>query len=897
MEWSSPWKTLTSVVESTQKALDKLEESADATFLETPESKSNDTGNNERTISQANTPVVAADGNGTGRGIRSKKTPASSSSSAPPPSLKINAKSSSDGDKWWMDDNTSSIRRSSSSTPSPTVASPVVENDGFTTPKSAPLSSTTPPLPPKSSGQQVEKLRINLKKAIAAAKDARAQKRALADELKIISQSKVPLEKRIKELVKMNSDTERSNVVIAKERDALREENGRSNERILELEATIKQLQQSAIRNEGIEASQTQTEPNEIQTKTQNQAEGVPEVGPETPDPGTSDATAPVTALNETIDALNAKVSEYETGQAEHNATMTSVQETLTKRESQLEQAAVQMAELTTKVETLEDACERYQGELADAQAQLARTTKALEDANAQNLDARQLQADLEEEVEKRSALMEEGMALSKKQATMETQIRELQSAAHTSKNAANEAKEEKDAMELQYKAMQKRLQGNNLKMAESESASYNVQQSQKSMEKKIKSCEGNIKKLTAEREELKGAVSDALQNLAREAEKVAVLKQDIARLEAEKDKVELNSKESGSAAKESREREDKLSAQVETLQKAATDMVSLGNDREKQFQAKVQLMRTKAELAEQRNEELMQEATNATKPLLRQIRSLQKLHDDRALSWDSAEALLTERLATTEAQLSRAKEAKRAVEKDKARATQKLLLVEEELAQSNADLEQERAARAALEGEAKETNQRLTKVQEGLASHAQTVEALETTVHRLTVEASSATGTLHAVEMERDSLAEQLRRAEGALKEQVERRNELAQIHAAAASIAESVVDSEGGRTSAAGSFSGEPRLSDSSSLLSSVLLGGGGVGRCHGRARRRPGLYCKKQREQPASPSEPVGADDGPSPPSNPAASRLHQVPGERQTGHGRESVGARIGEASPS
>jgi chromosome segregation ATPase len=679
-------------------------------------------------------------------------------------------------------------------------------------------------LPPKSSGQQVEKLRINLKKAIAAAKDARAQKRALADELKIISQSKVPLEKRIKELVKMNSDTERSNVVIAKERDALREENGRSNERILELEATIKQLQQSAIRNEGIEASQTQTEPNEIQTKTQNQAEGVPEVGPETPDPGTSDATAPVTALNETIDALNAKVSEYETGQAEHNATMTSVQETLTKRESQLEQAAVQMAELTTKVETLEDACERYQGELADAQAQLARTTKALEDANAQNLDARQLQADLEEEVEKRSALMEEGMALSKKQATMETQIRELQSAAHTSKNAANEAKEEKDAMELQYKAMQKRLQGNNLKMAESESASYNVQQSQKSMEKKIKSCEGNIKKLTAEREELKGAVSDALQNLAREAEKVAVLKQDIARLEAEKDKVELNSKESGSAAKESREREDKLSAQVETLQKAATDMVSLGNDREKQFQAKVQLMRTKAELAEQRNEELMQEATNATKPLLRQIRSLQKLHDDRALSWDSAEALLTERLATTEAQLSRAKEAKRAVEKDKARATQKLLLVEEELAQSNADLEQERAARAALEEEAKETNQRLTKVQEGLASHAQTVEGLETTVHRLTVEASSATGTLHAVEMERDSLAEQLRRAEGALKEQVERRNELAQIHAAAASIAESVVDSEGGRTSAAGSFSGEPRLSDSSSLLSSVLLGGGG-------------------------------------------------------------------------
>jgi TATA element modulatory factor len=810
MEWSSPWKTLTTVVETAQKHLDNLEKTADESFgisttAESPQGGQGGGDGNDQLFAANESPINTPSSmlTGTTVPLRGRSSDRKSKKGTPPLPSRTK-KLAQEDDKWWLSDDAKSVtvRRSLSSTPSPkpqsgetatpTAATPVMGETA--TPKAA-----TPPLAPTSaqgSKQQMDKLRTNLQKAIGAAKDARAQRDRLAEELQLKTSQEKESQDTLRKMEKQLQDADQLRKTLSSERDAFRNDLEASKKTINSLQKTVQALkaksvptdvQPRLISDSGTEESiptelpekqlagtlsTPETSPSAL-TAEQRSSEGVGE-HPDTPSVDTSTGLVVdpdrVAELEAALKDARKRCAALEQAEQKLNATNAQINDVLTRRELQLEQQAVQMGTLNKTVEDLKD------GEVnaAALQQELEAMTEQWKSANKLAKEVIDLRAELEEEQVKRKALMEEGIALSKKQGDYEKTIKELIAKAKTADQRGQESVEEMSAMEQQFKSMQKKLQENNMKMALNENETSAAQNEFKVMQGKLNQATKTIEVVRQERDELKASLQVALDNLSHESKLLKASREELAQLEAEKQKAESAVEETGSEAKLGKEREDKLNATIDRLTKALSDMEAAANEREEKQRVEVTRLRSKFEQAERRNEELSQEATDATQPLLRQIRNLQRLHEERASSWDSAESLLTERLALAEAKVARDEGTRRLLEEAKSQEKLKVVQLEETILRLKDQLREERALLNSLKKEHTGLLNTLVTTEEDLSANRDAAEEASNKLKFVEQQLNEAMEKNTSLELEVTSLGDKVRHADSKLIEERKKRREL---------------------------------------------------------------------------------------------------------------------------
>lgn len=241
----------------------------------------------------------------------------------------------------------------------------------------------------------------------------------------------------------LNADQLRK--TLSAERDAFRNDLDASKKTIDELKRTVQALKATSVPTEVQPGPRSDSEaqesiPSELPEKQLAGTPSRPETSPsaitaeqlpsdgvgEHPNTPTVDASAGLVVDLDRVAELEAALNDarkrcaaLEQAEQKLNATNAQINEVLTRRELQLEQQAVQMGTLNKTVEDLNDG----KANAAALQQELAAMTEQCKSANKLAKEAIDLRAELEEEQVKRKALMEEGIALSKKQGDCEKTI------------------------------------------------------------------------------------------------------------------------------------------------------------------------------------------------------------------------------------------------------------------------------------------------------------------------------------------------------------------------------------------------------------------------------------------------------------------------------------------
>jgi hypothetical protein len=112
--------------------------------------------------------------------------------------------------------------------------------------------------------------------------------------------------------------------------------------------------------------------------------------------------------------------------------------------------------------------------------------------------------------------------------------------------------------------------------------------------------------------------------------------------------------------AKEAAERETSLAQSLHELRSAVSKTNERANWKEEEYNSEIQSLKARLQSAESRNEELASSVPDATRPLLRQIESLQAANNERMKVWEELERNLTSRLNESELRAQEAAERER---------------------------------------------------------------------------------------------------------------------------------------------------------------------------------------------------------------------------------------------
>ncbi|XP_046855541.1 TATA element modulatory factor-like [Xenia sp. Carnegie-2017] len=156
---------------------------------------------------------------------------------------------------------------------------------------------------------------------------------------------------------------------------------------------------------------------------------------------------------------------------------------------------------------------------------------------------------------------------------------------------------------------------------------------------------------------------------------------------------------------KESQKECDMLAMEVSDLQGQLSRSEQQAARREDKLKQEILDIQMRLQEEEGRNQELSQNVSVATRPLLRQIENLQHSHGSQQMSWEKLERNLTERLTDAQTQLATAQEKERAATERSLELSSKLAALEsqvsnyrQEKSRIEAELEVERTKLEELE-------------------------------------------------------------------------------------------------------------------------------------------------------------------------------------------------------
>ncbi|XP_071796710.1 uncharacterized protein [Asterias amurensis] len=372
--------------------------------------------------------------------------------------------------------------------------------------------------------------------------------------------------------------------------------------------------------------------------------------------------------------------------------------------------------EFTQRISSMERKLQASQKERDVLKKEVQKLTKDIASRDGNN----QTEQILKEKEETIIDLMAEGEKLSKQQLQNSNIIKKLRAKEKENETLINSQKEQLDETTGRLEHLENVLDGKE-----------ELEKQQKDIIKKLNVAVDRLdKELSNQRMELddsKEKVRSTQAALDASYKDLAELHKGIAtknsKVQETKLSAEMNAKEEMRLAlernqQEARREHEALLLQISDLQMSISRQDQHQARKESHLRQEISDLQMRLQEAEQRNQELSQSVSAATRPLLRQIENLNTTFNAQSGNWEQVERSLTERLADSQAQLASATEKERNATESALIAGSKLSSMESQLAllrqdksRLQAELEMAKAKADSLE-ESKESEMARTEAQ-----------------------------------------------------------------------------------------------------------------------------------------------------------------------------------------
>ncbi|NWW82325.1 TMF1 factor, partial [Climacteris rufus] len=381
------------------------------------------------------------------------------------------------------------------------------------------------------------------------------------------------------------------------------------------------------------------------------------------------------------------QLAEEDTEKQELQKMIDSLTEKLEKREIQLLSASKEKARLEEAYDNLKDEMFRMKEEssslsslkeefaqrIADAEKKLQlackerdaakKEVKTVKEELATRLNTNETAELLKEKEEQIKGLMEEGEKLSKQQLQNSTIIKKLRAKEKERENINTKQNKKIKELEEELQHLKQVLDGK-------EDLEKQHRDSIKQLNSVVERQEKDLTKLQAEVEDLEErnrSVQAALDSAYKE---LADLHKANATKDSEAQEAalsrEMKAKEElglalEKAQDEARQQQEALAIQVADLRLALQRAEQQAARKEDYLRQEIGELQQRLQEAENRNQELSQSVTSATRPLLRQIENLQATLGAQTSAWEKLEKNLSDRLGKSQTLLAAAAERERA--------------------------------------------------------------------------------------------------------------------------------------------------------------------------------------------------------------------------------------------
>lgn len=328
---------------------------------------------------------------------------------------------------------------------------------------------------------------------------------------------------------------------------------------------------------------------------------------------------------------------------------------------------------------------ERKKG--GDQERELERLRRLLRENSGTNQEQDEIIADLRLE----------GEALAKQNGKQAEIIRKLRAKEKTTEAEVKKYRADTDRLTGEVERLKKELAGR-------EEAGLGLANTLKSLTEANQAWEADSRKMRADLEDSEEKVRGLRSSLETAYREMAEMKRN---LDEARDEATAAALDKETAARKEAERtlEDRrisweaerseLEGRLTQLQVALTLSERSAGDREAASRREVELMRGRLEDSELRNQDLAESISQASKPLLRQVESLQAALRESQEAGERVELLLTERLRQVTAAMAGAQERERSVAEQYSQASARLAALEAQAAKAG-DLRSEVEERAA---------------------------------------------------------------------------------------------------------------------------------------------------------------------------------------------------------
>ncbi|XP_007893394.2 TATA element modulatory factor [Callorhinchus milii] len=269
------------------------------------------------------------------------------------------------------------------------------------------------------------------------------------------------------------------------------------------------------------------------------------------------------------------------------------------------------------------------------------------------------------------NALMEEGEKLSKQQLQNSNNIKKMRAKEKDNESLITKQSKKIKELEEEVQHLQQVLDGKEDIEKQHRENIKKLNAVVERQEKENSNLEINFDELKEKNRSLQSALDSSYKELA-ELHRANAAKDSEAQEAALSH--EMKTKEALSlglerAQEEARQQQEALAVQVADLRLALQRAEQQQGRKEDYLRQEIGELQQRLQEADNRNQELSQSVTSASKPLLRQIENLQATFVAQSLSWEKLEKNLSDRLADSQTQLASAMEKERSV-------TEELLLI-----------------------------------------------------------------------------------------------------------------------------------------------------------------------------------------------------------------------------
>lgn len=266
------------------------------------------------------------------------------------------------------------------------------------------------------------------------------------------------------------------------------------------------------------------------------------------------------------------------------------------------------------------------------------------EKASLRNISDRAAAADqlLKDKDSQIEAVLSEGRILAEKQSKMEIAMRSLRKNLKDSQAEVEKLKMSHEEEIQNVKALKEKLDKVVLSEKDNVEKVINLKIANERLLKELKSKENEVSELETKFQEIFN------RNKILETE-ISQLREEHFSVTRSISETERKLQERENCVKGREERESILLNSVQDLRLQIEQQQQKSSAREADLLKEIAEIRHKFELSEKRNEELVASIPDATKPLLRQIESLQAQLRTRGENWESLESMLREEIRNTE--------------------------------------------------------------------------------------------------------------------------------------------------------------------------------------------------------------------------------------------------------